>query len=395
MKFKIIALSIVILLINSCSHKQNEKKFISLAYVALYQLNFNQINARDVAPFLDKYNWNGITDVAIIGGVFLAGSDGSIVAKWNEESWPPVNLEPDYMGRPSNEPTKRGWLCSKEVVKATFNYFQSKGMKMWLSQSAASWMSGGSLSTVCKDSILTKKYALNLYHLAQEFNCVGVDLDWEFPPTEREAEGYVQLMKELKALGTKVSVCAIQPAKGRLYKDIAMEVSANIGDNPSRFMDWEEIVREGVVDQINVMQYHGYNSESKQMDVEVKKEKMSEWEQAFPDEFTSNNRVDMMCGIGYYSFLIPKDGVTQKRGYMTIPQIYEEYGEELLNSRVVGDHTLWTTNDVREIVRHATDMGWSGVFTWLVTHDAQLDMPQQYSRQQTLSNEVDSIWANE
>ncbi|MFI3286548.1 MAG: glycoside hydrolase family 18 protein [Rikenellaceae bacterium] len=387
-------LAIIVLSIAATGcQQQKEKEFISLAYVALYQMHFNTIEPEDVAPYLDQYNWNGITDVALIRGVYYAGQDGSVVTHWNESSWVEPVSGVNYFGKPYDEAKKRTDLCSREVIDATFDYFRKRGLKIWLAQSAESWMTGGSLGVVCSDSELTKKYAKNLHNLAKEYNCEGVDLDWEFPPTEREAEGYRELMRELKALGTKVSVCAINPSLGKSYADTEM---ALVKGDPGRYMKWDEIIEEGLVDHINVMQYLGYNSATKQMDVEIKREKMSAWESAFPQEFTSEKRVKMLAGVGFYSYLIPTEENQGRREFLTLPKIYEKYGEEALDKRVVGgEHTLWTTSDIREIVRHAKAQGWSGVFTWLVTHDATLDMPMKYNRQEALSEEVHAIWEDE
>ncbi|MFR9513129.1 MAG: glycoside hydrolase family 18 protein [Rikenellaceae bacterium] len=377
---------------NSCQ-QQREKEFISLAYVALYQMHFNTIEPEDVAPYLDQYNWNGITDIALIRGVYYAGQDGSVVTHWNEESWVDPVVGVNYFGKPYDEAKKRNDLCSREVIGATVDYFRKRGLKIWLAQSAESWMTGGSLGVVCSDSELTKKYAQNLYNLAKEYNCEGVDLDWEFPPTEREAEGYRELMRELKALGTKVSVCAINPSQGKSYADTEM---APVKGDPGRYMKWDEIIEEGLVDHINVMQYLGYNPQTKQMDVEIKREKMAAWESTFPQEFTPEKRVKMLAGVGFYSYLIPTEENQGKREFLTLPKIYEKYGQEALDQGVVGGkHAIWTTSDIREIVRHAKAQGWSGVFTWLVTHDTTVDMPMKYNRQEALSEEVHAIWAEE
>ena len=59
-------------------------------------------------------------------------------------------------------------------------------------------------------------------------------------------------------------------------------------------MKWEKIVGEGIVDNINVMQYLAYNPQLKRMDVNVKYEKMSTWEKAYPEEFTSSRKVNML-----------------------------------------------------------------------------------------------------
>lgn len=401
MKIVFAALTLCLFICTSCctQSQEEDKKFISLAYVALGQLGLHNVSPDEVAPLLDKYNWNGITDIVAISGLFIAGSDGSIVTSWNKEQWPPMYEGVDYLGNPITEQYDRDILCSKEVLREMFNYFQEKGIDTWVSQIALGWLQGGSLGTVCKSSELTKKYAKNVYDFAQEFGCIGVDLDWEFPPTEREAEGYREFMRELKRLGTRVSVCAITPTIGnKTYTDMPIPVEFDpeaINNHEGRYMKWEEIIDQEMVDQINVMQYFGYNPETKQMDFEIKKEKMKIWEDCFPREFTEDRKVDILSGIGYFSYMIPKaDGIERQTTY-NVPQIYEKFGEEALDDRVVGGHTLWVTDDIRDMVRYAKSQGWSGVFTWLVSHDLTLDMPQEYSRQQALAEEMEKIWSEQ
>lgn len=53
--------------------KTKEKDFISLAYVALNFLQLEDKEASEVKDILNQYNWCGISDVALIGGVFTAG----------------------------------------------------------------------------------------------------------------------------------------------------------------------------------------------------------------------------------------------------------------------------------------------------------------------------------
>lgn len=164
-------------------------------------------------------------------------------------------------------------------------------------------------------------------------------------------------------------------------------------------MKWEKIVGEGIVDNINVMQYLAYNPQLKRMDVNVKYEKMSIWEKAYPEEFTSSRKVNMLCGIGYYSFMLPEAKVGKNirgKGTLNFNQLYEKYGQAAYTDGLVGgEHAVWTTDDVRDIVRTAKAKGWKGVFTWLVTHDFTLEHPLKYNRQQALAEEVEKIWKNE
>lgn len=72
---------------------------------------------------------------------------------------------------------------------------------------------------VLEDHEKTMLYAHRLNRFAHKFGCVGLDFDFEFPPTERQAQGYRELMQESKRLGMKVSVCAIQPTVDKSYQD--------------------------------------------------------------------------------------------------------------------------------------------------------------------------------
>lgn len=105
-----------------------EKDFISLAYVSLSMLNMHKLEASEVKPLLDKYNWNGISDVALINGVFMTGKDGSIITSWNRDEWPTVFDGIDYKGDSIDEQKQREMLCSKKVVKEVVKYFKKKGI---------------------------------------------------------------------------------------------------------------------------------------------------------------------------------------------------------------------------------------------------------------------------
>lgn len=375
--------------------KEKDKDFISLAYVALPFLNLHQVEASQVAGILDKYNWRGISDVALIRGVFMTGRDGSIITSWNKDSWPEVTRGLDYKGDSINEQRHRNNLCSREVVEEVIRYFKDKDIDIWLTQSGYGWLTGGSFAVVLEDSVKIQTYAKRLNRFAKELGCVGLDFDWEFPPTPRQAQGYRQLMRESKRLGMKVSVCAIQPTVGTLYEDQCVPDGVS-NEHEARYMKWEEIIDKGMVDHINVMQYLGYDARQKRMNVKVKYDKMRLWEETYPREFTSDRKVDMLCGIGFYSYMLPE--VRQKnkettRKNLNFNQLYKQYGEEAYEHRIVGDeYVVWTTKDVRKIVRRARKKGWKGVFTWLVSHDFTLEHPLKYSRQQALAEEVEKIW---
>jgi hypothetical protein len=372
-----------------------DKEFISLAYVSLSMMKMHTMEPQEVAPALDKYRWDGISDIALIGGIYMTGKDGSIITQWNKDEWPEVFEGEDYLGRPINEKRKREHLCSKEVIDEVVKYFNQKGMKLWLSQTAAGWLTGGSLGVVLEDEALTKAYAPKLKAFAKQFKCIGVDFEWEFPPNELQAKGYRLLMKEVKNLGMKVSVCAIRPTAGKEYLDQCIEPEANINGHAGQFMKWEEIINEEMADYINVMQYLGYNAANKELDVAIKGQKMAEWETIYPNEFTANRKVKMLSGVGYYSFLMPEYRKEGKKGGKNIQYLYDTYGKEALENKVVDGHAIWSTTDVREIVKMAKKNGWSGVFTWLVSHDVTTDVEDKYSRQKALAEEVEKIWSEE
>ena len=392
--FIAIVVSLFAIGIQTAQAKQD--RFVSLAYVWLHHLKMDKLTAEQVAPTLDRYNWNGISDVALIGGAFMAGQDATVVTAWNRATWPPVAEGKDYRNEPLDEQGKRERLCSKEVLKAVVQYYKKKGIKVRLCEQGYGWLAGGSLSVVVKDPVKTKRYAEAMCKLAKELDCNGLDFDWEFPTTAEEAEGYRLLMREVKRRGFLVSVCAIQPTVDRTYMDNCFPDDAAVNNHVGKYMKWEKIINEGIADEINVMQYLAYNPERKQMDVNKKMEKMSIWEKAFPNEFTAQRKVKLLCGVGYYSFMLPEAKVGKKikgKGTLNFPALYEKYGNLAYTQRNIrNEHTVWTTRDVRDIVRQAKERGWGGVFTWVVSHDFTIDHPTEFNRQQALADEVERIW---
>lgn len=59
--------SMLVLVVQPTTAKEKEKDFISLAYVSLSLLNMHKMQASEVKDLLDRYNWRGISDVALIG----------------------------------------------------------------------------------------------------------------------------------------------------------------------------------------------------------------------------------------------------------------------------------------------------------------------------------------
>lgn len=255
--------------------RNDEREFMSLAYVQLKMLGMYKMEPKEIVDLLDQYRWEGITDIALLGSMFTAGVDGQLLTSWNKESWPPVFEGLDYKGNPINEEETRATLCSKRNIETLVKYFKKKDLKLWISVKAAGWLTGGSLGVVLEDEELTKKYAAQLYDFAKQLACYGVDFDWEFPPTAEQGHGYRELMKETKRLGMRVSVCAIRPTAGKEYlaNCFAADVT-DINEHAGKHMKWEKIIGEEMVDQINVMQYLSYNPNTKQLDVNVKLEQM-------------------------------------------------------------------------------------------------------------------------
>jgi GH18 family chitinase len=356
-------------------------------------MKFNKMSNDSIKLVLDSYNWNGINEIAIIGGIFMAGKDGSILVKENRNQWPEVFEGKDYKGKPINEHKKRDRLCSAEAIQTVIKYFKAKNMEIWLSQTAAGWLTGGSLGAVLENNGLIDKYSKKLINYTKEIGCIGVDFDWEFPPNEIQAKGYRRLMKLVKESGLKVSVCAIRPTVGEKYVDQCMDPSIN--GHAGKFMKWEEIINNKIVDNINVMQYLGYDPVKEELTVDMKLKKMKEWEDHYPKEYTKNRAINMLCGIGYYGFVIPKFKKDKKKRPVAIGKIAEKYGEQSLDKKVIDGIAIWSTDDVSNIIVEAKKRGWTGVFTWLVTHDVNNSFDKKYSRQESLAQTINKIWNEE
>lgn len=220
----------------SCNTEKYQKDFISLAYVSLPMLKLHEAQPEEIKSILDSYRWEGISDVAFLGGIFEAGQDGSLVASWNKQEWPDVFVGLDYKGDSINEQALRDRLCPRQSIQNLVNYFKEKELRLWLTVKASGWLTGGSFGVVLKDEDLTVKYTDKVCALAREFGFEGIDFDWEFPPTEIEAEGYRRMMRLCKERGFKVSVCAIQPTVGSDYLDNCMPSEAGVNAHAGRFM---------------------------------------------------------------------------------------------------------------------------------------------------------------
>lgn len=355
--------------------EQSKNEFLSLAYLSTSMIGLYQVAPENVASYLDKYHWGGISDVAIIKGVFMTGKDGSIITSWNKETWPEVSEEAiTYENKKLDENKERNSLCSKEVVIETIKYFKRKGVRIWFCQQGYGWLSRNtSQEIVLQNPELTKKYANNLINLCKEFDCYGVDFDDEFP-SAAATEGYHNLMRMTKASGFKVGVCAQQTYEAQAHAD----------------MNWEKIVSEGIVDHINSMHYTAglCADESSEARMKVRVDAIDGWEQNFPQCFKGNDtKVKFLSGIGYY---------TSKKPALNMMKLYEKYGEKAYTQGTFDDETFaFTTDNVKAAVQLAKDRGWAGVFTWLTSHDFTTDHPAEYSRQKALESQVNKIWSQE
>lgn len=390
---------LLVLNLGSCrdrvyTEESTDGEFKSVAYVALGMLKLHTLEPNQIEAVLDHYRWEGISDIVLIGGVFQTGKNGTIITSWNRPDWPEVYEGLDYFGKPIDEERHRSMLLSRESLEEVIRYFKSRGMDLWLSQTAAGWLTGGSFGIILENPELRETYATKLVDFAKEMGCIGIDFDYEFPPTEIEAEGYRELMKTVKNTGMKVSVCAILPTVGEGSIDAPIP-GIDLAGHAGKYMQWEKIIEEEMVDYIYVMQYLGYNPETKQFDVDVKYDKMATWEKVFPNEFTENRKVKFLAGIGFYSFLPPEyrePGDLKRTTGRSIQFLYDTYGGSALEDKVIDGHAVWSTEDVKDIVRHAKNQGWTGVFTWLVQHDVTKEVPDKYSRQKALAEEVENIW---
>ncbi len=366
---------------------KNEDSFISMSYVSLPFLKFHgDDSVKNIENTLDEYRWSGLTDVVLIGGTFLAGRDGTILTKWKPKPWPDPFITTDFNGKVLTEESKRKQLCSKETILTIIRYFKQKNIRTWIAQTGLGWMEGGSLGAVLEDAQLTHKYAKELITLTKELGCIGVDFDWEFPPNEQQGKGYSALMKLVKKNGLKVSVCAIQPSSYTPSEDqpFPQKVKNNFNWHISKYMDYDNLIKNGYVDQINVMQYLGYDAKKEEMTVSVKQNKMKQWEDTYPKQFTSAKQVNMLCGIGFYSY----SPSIQNAGGKSRQWLYEKYGKELLIKKNIEGHTFWQPEDVKNIIRLAKENGWSGIATWLVSHDVTKKVSNQYSLQHALQEEI-------
>ena len=362
-----------------------EDHFISGAYVSSNLIGLSKKTPEEIPAFLDQWRWEGISDIYLISGIFVAGQDGTVVTTSNKDQWPPV-YEWTNAGKKVNDQLERDRLLSPESVKVLVSYFKNKKMNIWLSERTAGWLQGGSFEAVVVEDAKIERYVDQLCALAKELGCVGLDFDWEFPQNPKHAEGYRKVMASCKKQGLKVSVCAISPTVPADFPN-----AGSINNHVGRFMKYEELIKNGMVDNINVMQYLAFNPATQKLDVKVKADYMRVWENAFPAEFTSKKKVNMLTGIGFYSY-----GIHGDRGKLNFTKLFEKYGEESYYNEVIGGkHCVWTPYDVQKLVRQAKDRKWRGVLTWLVTHDFTVEHPDMASRQHALAQEVYKIWDEE
>ena len=377
-----------IFILSGCKHSVKVQDFVSLAYVSTGVFEDNDPSRIDIADVLNKSRWNGITDVVLIGNLFMAGQDGTMITSWNQENWPAPFEGQYYDGTPIDEKKERAKLLSERSLRFLSDYFHKKQINIWISVTAYGWLTGGSLGEVAKDESKIDTFMNDVCTLAYEMGAVGVDFDWEFPMNEEESAGYRKMFSICKTRGLKVSVCAIRPTV-----DPSRIEDTSFNDHYGKYMKWESIIDDALVDNINVMNYVALDDQNECMSLEVKKDLMEEWENWYPEEFTSNKKVNMMLGIGYYGYLIPGKGDSSDSRELGMRDLYEMYGKEAYDTpTVAGKYATWSPSDVRQMVRMAYERGWSGVFTWLVTHDFDKTHCDSHSLQYALNQEMQNIW---
>ncbi len=345
-----------------------DEEFISMAYLSMYMGYMQNMTKDDVVPYLDNYRWEGISDIAFIDGNFFPGKDGTLLTGWNKDEWPPICET--YMGEKIDEPYCRSLLVSKEVMTEAINFFRNKGIRIWMSVTSSGWDQGGSISIICENPKLIEKFADEICAFCREFGVYGVDFDWEFPRTKAESDGYRNLIKRIHDSGYKTSVCATVPTNHGYPVYFG------------QYMDFDEMIDNDVVDQIHHMQYVGFDESKQCIDLNVKKKNMEAWEKSFPVQFTDKRKARLMTGIGFYSY------------YGTpLGQLFDKYGLDFYYMNgVLPNDGYYTPDNVKELVRYAHEMGWGGVFTWLVTHDLSKEHPDCVSLQYALGDEVQHIW---
>lgn len=358
--------------------------FISMAYLASNLIGLHKQQPENVTSFLNKYHWEGISDVIIIKGIFMMGKDGTLITGWNKDDWPDISKEAiDYNGENLDEQKEREKLCSKEIVEETVKYFKRKGIRIWFSQQGYGWLSRKTSQEITLKNLgLTQNYAQTLTALCKEFGCYGVDFDDEFPSKEAVA-GYRFLIKYVKEAGLQVSLC----------------LQSDYQSKPHEVLNFHEMIANGIVNHIHCMQYTAglIADPSTEARLKVRANTLEAWEKAFPSSFQGNqNQVKFLSGIGYY---------TNGSSPLNMMKLYNKFGEKAFTDGIFHNlspskgeekvYYVFTLDNIKGIVRQAKERGWSGVFIWLTSHDFTTDFPDKYSRQISLREEIETIWKQE
>lgn len=344
----------------------NEKReFVGLTYVALSFLNLQRDGLIDPVPVLDEYRWNGLTDVVLIDGVCHAGRDGSLIYKERNEPFPEPVVFTNASGVAQSEAADWSRLCSTQTIRGVVRYFQQQGLRVWIAVTTPAWMEGGSLAVVCEDAALTEKYGVHLANHAKDLGCVGVDFDWEFPASREQADGYLRLIETVRCQGLRTGICALSlPTPG----------------SAERYMNYDRLIEERLVDHIGVMHYHGYNPATGLMEISRKMQVSNQWKAKYPALFKRDTPIQMLNGIGFYSHRASR-APGEAFAELSMQRLYSEYGDRLLGRREVEGHAYWRPRDVEEIIQRSRQDGWSGCMSWLVSHDVKKTAPDEVSLQ--------------
>lgn len=365
-------------------------RFISAAYFSPnLVVGWSPTDFATCKAVLDRWEWDGLSDVILIETLFTNGMDGSLVHQWNKDEWPQTweEVHGDTPGGSTPEQYIRDKLCSREVIEQMVHYFRMKGIRVHIAITATGWLTPGSLGAVMDSNELCDKYSDNLMAFAESLGVYGIDFDYEFPTTARHREGYHRIIKRIMdSENFHVSICAIQPI------EFEMDYASNYIDQ--------------AVNTINEMAY-SYN-------VDGKVRHTNNFFNNFPnlkDDYGLNpnpNKDDetgLLIGIATYG-RNDSDPSLFKNGM----DLWDDFGMSgltplALNSEGMpsnteyekwhGDVRVNTPNGAYQMVLNAHSMGARGVFTWLMTHDFEVIIPEKYRIQHAIAQAVEKVWAEE
>ncbi len=402
--FKLIVFLLVFWLISACAidlerkaqsnhvaHNNSASSFVSITYLPLVRLGLGNTKAENVNKILDRYRWQGLTEVVFIGGVFMAGQDGSLVYRWRKSLAPPPFEGVGYYGDRVSEKTMRSNLIDRDVIVKAIAYFKEKGVKVSLAQTGLGWMNGGSLGIVASTPNMVDSYTTNLVSFAKELGFDRIDFDWEYPATQAEGDGYADIMRQVKQKGMPVSVCVILPFKHEKYSDLPVPASAQDDERyDERFMNYRKLISEGMIDRLHVMHYLAYDEQVGAFTLDKRHQKMALWEKAYPELFQENATVDILSGIGFNGFR-PAHHNGGKKATKAYGQLYQSFGRSKETQACQDSYCFWTPSDVYTLVHDAHARGWKGVFTWAAPFDVEKDVSDDVSLQSALEKAFKEI----